>query len=118
MNCCADYSRSRGSRQGVARVRTCFNLVGDTWQRPFSDPLPVDSRVCGNDGVTCCAPHTYQTETVSFPLRHCTLTAPIARVVLAKSWIPLMRVNVTTVMGYLMCPLTVHAADIGSTLGK
>ena len=69
MNCCANYSRSRGSRQGVARARTCFNLVGDTWQRPFSDPLPVDSRVCGNDGVACCAPHTYQTDTVSHDRR-------------------------------------------------
>ena len=33
--------------------------------KAVSDPLPVDSRVCGNDGVACCAPHTYQTETVS-----------------------------------------------------
>ena len=61
----------RAGVKGGVGGGTCFNLVGDIWQSPFFVPLPVDSRVRGNDGVACCAPHISQTETVSVWVEDC-----------------------------------------------
>ena len=41
------------SKDPSAHHQTCFNLVGDIWQRPFLSLLPMDSRPRFHEGRLC-----------------------------------------------------------------